>query len=396
MSVTGTRDTPKVVGRLDLEGIGLRARGFPHGLDSLRGVVSFSESSASFRGVRGRLAGGDIELEGRADYSADRPASFSLLAKGRGLTLRYPPGLRSLLDVDVRCFGHAQRQWITGNVDVRQALWTQRYDLASEFIAAGPAAGPAASPQGQSVALDLAVKAPGTLRIDNNLATLQARADLKLQGTLAAPAVLGRAEVDSGRIYFQNNTYLIRRGIIDFANPEEIDPFFDIEAETRLRSYRVSLKANGTLDRVHPTLTSDPPLSTVQIVGLLAGADESAIANITQVQSEQARLAASGAATLAAGALTEEMGLGRGAERLLGLNRFSIDPSLVKSGNPTARMTVGKRLTPDLTVLYSFDMRGTEDRILTVEYILSDRFSLLLTQSEIDGLGADLRFMRRR
>jgi hypothetical protein len=57
---------------------------------------------------------------------------------------------------------------------------------------------------------------------------------------------------------------------------------------------------------------------------------------------------------------------------------------------------VGKRLTPDLSVLYSFDMRGTEERLLSVEYTLSDRFSVLLTQSTLDGLGFDLRVRQSR
>jgi hypothetical protein len=44
---------------------------------------------------------------------------------------------------------------------------------------------------------------------------------------------------------------------------------------------------------------------------------------------------------------------------------------------------VGKRiLSPDLNVLYSQDLRGTEERVLAIEYILSDRFSLLLTQTD--------------
>jgi autotransporter translocation and assembly factor TamB len=78
------------------------------------------------------------------------------------------------------------------------------------------------------------------------------------------------------------------------------------------------------------------------------------------------------------------MGLEREAERLFGLNRFSIDPSLLRgaSNTRTARVTVGKRLTPDLNVLYSQDLRGTEERIVAIEYALSDRFSLLLTHTD--------------
>jgi translocation and assembly module TamB len=165
-----------------------------------------------------------------------------------------------------------------------------------------------------------------------------------------------------------------------------------------VRSYRVTLRLNGTLERVVPTLTSDPPLSAIQILNLLAGADESAVASLAQAQAEQARLAAAGAATLAASRLTEEVGLERGAERLLGLNRFSVDPSVLKGDftNPTARLTLGKRITPDLNVQYSQDLSSDADRLFTLEYTLSDRLSILLTQAEPGGFGLDVRVRQTR
>jgi len=228
--------------------------------------------------------------------------------------------------------------------------------------------------------------------------------------------------VKPGNVYMgvgpeQNFTYIaavkpkmvfivdIRRGNLDFSNPRRIDPLFDIEAETRVRSYRITLKLNGTLDRVYPTLSSDPGgLSQVQILNLLAGGDEAAtVAGLgASSRSGEARTAASqylglaGGASLVTGRLSEQVGLGRGAERLLGLNRFSIDPSVIRGevGNPTARLTAGKRITPDLNVVYSIDLRGTEERIVSVEYTLSDRLSLLLTRSEPGGTGFDLRVRR--
>ena len=398
LAVSGTRASPRVDGALTLEGAGVRMRGFPHGLEDVRGTLRFTESAATLEAVTGRLGGGEVGLSGGAAYSGGRLTSIDVQASGRGLALRYPEGLRSLLDAELRLFGDAAHQWVTGSVEVLQAAYTRRYDLASELLASRPQL-ESVGTLDEGLRFDVKVRVPGTLRVDNNLATLQARAELTLQGTGGAPVVLGRAEIDRGRVYFQGNTYVIRRGSLDFANPQKTDPIFDIEAETRIRSYRVTLKMNGTLERVYPTLTSDPPLSAVQILNLLAGADETTVASLSQAQTDQARLAATGAATLAAGRIAEEVGLEREAERLFGLNRFSIDPSLVKGSgltNPTARITVGKRLTPDLNVLYSVDLRGSEERLLSVEYTLSDRLSLLLTRSDPGGFGFDLRLRQTR
>jgi autotransporter translocation and assembly factor TamB len=389
IDVSGTRPAPRVQGTLELEGAGLRMRGFPHGVEGLQGRVRFTESSAELEGVNGTVAGGRVTLEGQAAYAGGHLTSYDVRPVARGLALRYPEGLRSLVDADLRLFGDAAKQWITGTVDLRQALYTKRYDVASEILGARRiVSSPESSPLDEGAPqLDLRVRAPGTVRVDNNLATLAASADLSIQGTARSPVLTGRAEIERGRLYFQGRTYVIQKGTLDFVNPRRLDPLFDIEAVTRIRAYQVTLRVSGTLERVTPTHTSDPPMSSHQILALLAGQDETEVANLTQTQARQsqAQIAAAGAATLAAGRLSESVGLEREAERLFGLNRFSIDPSLLRgaSSTPTARVTVGKRiLTPDLNVLYSQDLRGTEERILAVEYLLTDRLSLLLTRTD--------------
>jgi hypothetical protein len=407
MTVSGTRRAPVLDGTLEVDGGAVRVRGFPHGVEDVKGRVRFTQQGADLEEMTGTVGGGPVSATGRAAFAAGVLQSFDVEASGRDLSLRYPEGLRSRVDASLRFFGGPDQQWLTGDVDVKQALWTKRYDVASELLSEGRTFEEDAT-LGGGLRYDLRVRAPGTLRIDNNLAALSARADLRLAGHRGAPVVLGRAEVDRGRVYFQGNTYVIRRGTIDFANPRKIDPLFDLEAETRISSFRITLKINGTLERVYPTLTSDPPLDAVGILSLLAGADPNTVLSFDAASrsAAQTRLAATGAATLAAGRLSEEVGLERGAEKLLGLNRFSIDPGLnrfsvdpsVTRGNigTTARLTVGKRLTPDVNVLYSVDLGGNAERLISLEYTLSDRFSLLLSSAEPAGFGFDLRLRRSR
>jgi hypothetical protein len=394
--VGGTREAPAVAGTLDLDGDGIRVRGFPHGLEDVRGRITFDAGGAQWSGVTATLGGGSVELAGQAAHRGGHLLSFDVQAAGRGMGFRYPEGLKSTVDAELRLFGDAARQWLTGTVDVRQAVWTRRYDVASELLAASaPPAASGGPRMDGGVRFDVKVRAPGTLRIDNNLATLAARAELVLQGTHDAPVVLGRAEIDRGRVYFQGNTYVIRRGTIDFQNPHRTDPVFDVEAEARVRSYNVVLKTQGTLDRVTPTLSSDPPLSTVGILSLLAGADESEVERGADFR-DRHDLAAAGAATLAAGRISEQFGLERRASRL-GLSRFSIDPTVGVRGeyrNPGVRLTAGKRVTPDLSVVYSQDLRGTDEHLVSVEYSLSDTVSVLLTRAEPGGLGFDVRLRR--
>ena len=57
---------------------------------------------------------------------------------------------------------------------------------------------------------------------------------------------------------------VVTRGTLDFTNPVRIEPTFDIAAETQVRvprqTYRVTLSASGTMQRLRPVFESDPPL----------------------------------------------------------------------------------------------------------------------------------------
>ena len=154
---------------------------------------------------------------------------------------------------------------------------------------------------------------------------------------------------------------------------------------------------NGTLERVY--LTSAPtPAGKCRSWPTCGGASrEQELIDPTQRELAQRKLAAAGAATLFTGRLSEELGLEKGASRL-GLSRFSIDPAVARgdASRPTARVTLGKRITPDVNVVYSVDLTGTEDQIVTVEYTFSDRFSIILSRAETTGYGFDVRVRQMR
>ena len=94
-----------------------------------------------------------------------------------------------------------------------------------------------------------------------------------MRGTLDRPLLFGHAEIDRGEVEFEGRRYLVTRGSLDFANANRIQPFFDIEAETRVRvpgqTYRVTMRMAGTTERMQPQFTSDPPLQTLDILTLL-------------------------------------------------------------------------------------------------------------------------------
>jgi autotransporter translocation and assembly factor TamB len=380
--ITGTRAAIRVSGGLDIEDGAVRVRTFPQGLDGLNGRVVFSETQAKVAGLEGRFGGGRVSVSGQMGFGGAFPASFDFFVTGDSLGLRYPEGLRSTFGASLRLQGTLDSYWLTGNLLVSKALWTRKYTITSELLGtSSTAAGFTQAAVGlkpSPMHLDLTIKAPGTLRLDNNLASLVAKADLTLTGSPTEPQLLGRVELERGKVFFRGNTYDVRKGVANFSNPREINPVFDIEADARVKSYRLILQANGTVDKVTTRITSDPPLTSTQIANLLATGDESNTASTT------------GAAGMGVVSSVLDDAAGRVAQELgIGLSRLSINAPL--GGHTGTRLTVGKRVSNNLEVVYSGYVAGGTDKLVTVEYTLSNRFSLVGSWQEPGGFGADAR-----
>jgi autotransporter translocation and assembly factor TamB len=229
-------------------------------------------------------------------------------------------------------------------------------------------------------------------------------ADLVLGGTYDRPTLFGRAEIDRGEVLFEARRYFVTRGSVDFSNPTRIEPFFDVEAETRVRvpgqTYRVILRAAGTPERLDVQLNSDPPLSQVDIVSLLFGdvrptQDSELNALRTQDVAEQ-QLLQSRAARLLASPISS--GVGRVVEQTFGVDTFQITPSLVDPYQqssrltPSARLTIGKRISDRVYLTYARSLsESSRDQIILLEIDQSDRLSWILTQNEDNTYSIDVR-----
>ncbi len=176
-------------------------------------------------------------------------------------------------------------------------------------------AGAASTSNIPPVRLDVRVIAPGTLRIENSNATIVSSADLQFRGTYERPIVFGRAEISRGEFIFEGRRYLVTRGTIDFTNPLRMEPMFDIAAETQVRvpgqTYRVTLSASGTMQRLRPVFMSDPPLAPIEVASLLLGTATGQDADLRALQTSRPYRTAARAGANGADAREPDLGADR-------------------------------------------------------------------------------------
>jgi translocation and assembly module TamB len=363
------------------------------------------------------MGGGRVQFGGRIGFEGYLPGELNLTARGEGMQLRYPEGVRSVVDADLGVRGNFQAPTLGGVVTVRSATWTRRIDPTGglfDFGGDGDSGGPPPVVAAPVVPLrfDIDVRVPSTLRIDNNLARLVASADLQLSGTYDRPLLFGRAEVDRGEFIFEGRRYLVTRGSIEFNNPTRIEPFFDVEAETRVRvpgqTYRVIVSAAGTIDRLQqPTLSSDPPLPAADVLALLFGdvgrtRDVELRARLDPNQNPRDILTARATQALANPISSE---VGRVVEETFGVDTFQVSPSLFDpysqsttargSINPSARVTIGKRISDRVYLTFSRSLSSSRnDQILLLEYDESDRRSWILSRNEDNTYAIEVRVRR--
>ncbi len=126
--ISGTATEPVVSGNALLADGRLRQLSFPHALENLNGIVTFDASGIRVDGVTARLGGGPIKFGGRIGLFGYRLSEFDLTATGEEMRLRYPEGMRSLVDGTLTLQGPAEAPVIGGTLTVRSATWTRAFD----------------------------------------------------------------------------------------------------------------------------------------------------------------------------------------------------------------------------------------------------------------------------
>ncbi len=401
--ISGTAASPIVAGNALMSNGRMRSLQFPHALEELNGIATFDAGGVRLDGITARLGGGAVRFAGRIGLSAYQLSEYDVTVTGEDMALRYPEGMRSVVDANLSLQGPAATPLVTGTVNVKRATWTRGFGTSGGLFS-GLTGGDPAIPviEGQvapasNVRFDVRLMAPSTLSINNDQARIVASADLTMRGTLDRPLLFGNAEIERGEVEFEGRRYLVTRGTLDFANANRIQPFFDIEAETRVRvpgqTYRVTMRMAGTTERLQPQFTSDPPLQTLDILTLLfsdqAPSGDVELAGLQRPDERQQRLVEARATRALTGALSQEVG--RVVEQTFGVDTFQITPLLSDpyqqstslSLNPSARVTIGKRISNRIFLTYARSLSSTtRDQIILLEFDESETLSWVLSQNE--------------
>ena len=241
--------------------------------------------------------------------------------------------------------------------------------------------------------MNVHVQSSPQMDFQNSYAKLAGTVDLTVRGTVAEPAILGRIRITYGQATFAGTTYELQRGDIYFSNPVRIDPIVDIDATARVENYDITVGLQGTMSNLKPTYRSEPPLTQTDIFQLLAlGRTQEEASINTQQATQQGEDPTTSA--LLGGALNATVSNRVG--KLFGGGTVKIDPAFMGTlGNSSARITVQKQLSRQLSVTYATNVNSTAQPLLQGQYDLTPNVSLVVTRDETGVFSIVYRIRKR-
>jgi translocation and assembly module TamB len=400
--IRGTLQDPRLRGDFILSNGQLSYGDLPNSLSDIQATLKFDENQVRIDRFNATSGGGQIQFGGNLLFGPQGIRQFDLNCHGKEVRLRYPEGMRNLLGLDLKIRGNQKAQILSGQITVLSASFLKDFDPITGFLGerGNRILLPGGKALGENLNLDLIVSANRSIRLDTPLVKLNSLADLRIKGTLSSPIITGRLEADAGDLYLQGAHYRINRGRLDFNNLVRLDPHIDLEAETRVRDYRVILNLTGTAEKFKADLRSEPPLPTVELINLVSSGGATNTDSFYSRNSDSFAPAGrhQDASASASALLSEGVSLkvGSRVKRIFGIDRFRIDPGLFGRPNErVARVTVGQQITRNLSITYSTTVAANEQQIILVEYDVNDSTSIIASRDAEGFFGIDLRFRKR-
>jgi translocation and assembly module TamB len=398
-TVRGTLAAPQIAGRVEFAGAGFNISDVSNGISGANGVLLFSGDRVSIQSFTGETGGGKIELSGFAAYGGEGPIVFRLHAAAHQVRVRYPEGVSTVANADLRFTGTTASSILSGNITVLRTGFNPQSDFSSLLAQSSePSRTPAARPGLLGgLTYDVQVATAPDVQVQSALAQdVQVEANLRLRGTYNSPAVLGRVNITHGQVVFFGTRYSISQGSVSFFNPTNIDPVLDVDLETKARGIQVTLNVSGPLSKLNLTPRSDPPLQFSEIVALLAtGRTPTDEASLSSGQNTAAPAWQQSAGSALLGEAISSPVTGR-LQRFFGVSRLRIDPTLPGTEfNGTARVTLEQQVTPDITFTYITDVTTSNPQVVSVEWAFAKQWSVVAQRDENGLVGMDILFKKR-
>jgi translocation and assembly module TamB len=397
LTLGGTISKPTTQGRLQVTNGSIAYSDLPSSLSAINGSAVFNQDRLQIETLTAHVGGGNVTFGGYAT-AYNRQINFNLTLETQDVRLRYPPGISSMANAELRWAGTPAASVLSGDVVVTRLAITPGFDFGATLARSAQASAlPQTNPLLNRIRMDVHIITTPELQMQTAVVRLTGDADFHLRGTAAKPVLLGRADVTEGEVTLNGTKYRMERGDVTFTNPVTTTPALDLQASTHVRDYDITVNLTGEVDKLNLTYHSEPPLPIADIISLLA---------LGQTQQQSAQLQQSGTSPFAQQAssaiLAEALNsaISSRSRSLLGNGTIRIDPQgLNTETSPTTStpaVTIERQVKDNLTLTYTTNVSQTSQQIIQAEYNITRNVSILALRDYNGVISFEVRIRQRK
>lgn len=344
LRLTGTPRAPRGDGTLNLANGSLLNISSGLNLTHINAQILAADQEVTLQSLTAKAGNGEISGAGRINLSGAMPVDLVLKAYKASpiisdlVTEKLNAALTLQGDLKTGTRLGGEIDILTANINIPHSLPASVANLPIHYVGEPPPAPHHANPP-PPIGLALVIRAQNQIFIRGDGLFAELGGNLKLGGTLDAPAPTGGFTLIRGSFSLAGKTLAFTTGKIDF-NGDGFIPSLDLEATTTTNNGgTASLVISGTAAKPKIELTSTPPLPSDEILAQLLFAQSSSSLSPFQ------------AASLAA-ALAQIAGVGGGfsplesARNALGLDQLSLE----SSGHGAPSIQAGRYVAPGVYV----------------------------------------------
>jgi autotransporter translocation and assembly factor TamB len=408
LSLSGPTADPQLDGHLEIHELVLQ----PYWFDTpfREGVVkiSFDRDNVKIDSLFLRANGGNIFVSGELSHQGgqlanadirvsmdslriDRPKEIKVLVKSAQFTYRNQNGY-FLLDGDMML----GESWFLLNFKPQSILhFTETVEKPKQQLPGFL----------QRTRLNLRLRESEDLWVDNNLARIRLHTEMGVIGSPDQPNLTGRVTVEEGYLLYLDRKFKVKRGVVDFVDPNRLNPIIDFKAETEIKSYQatqataylITLSISGPLDEVVVELLSDPPEDKANILSLLTVGTTRE--QLVGKDAEGKDASTSGILWERAQSLSSQRIAGYTSRKVggfLGLEQFTIEGNLFRFDNSWGpQLLASKKISPRMEITYTTTVGHSNENSFRLDYLLSKHFSLEGQTDQQGRSGMNLKYRLR-
>jgi translocation and assembly module TamB len=351
----------------------LAVRDVPFVVRDMEGRLAFSPSRVRIEELKAGVGSGTLTATGEAALDGAALGAYQVAVTGRGLSVTPVEGLDTTWNADLTLVGRGPRGMVRGQARLVRGSYTRDLSILPLLVKRGSQEEPLE--WGRTIALHVTIYLDENLSVRSPQAHVRTGGTLSLEGTVAEPVMLGSVETQEGRITFRRHRFILENAVVRFDDPRRINPYLDVRATTRIRTYDVTMGLTGRADDLTIRLTSEPPLPQEDLLALVT---------LGQTREELGNSGGLAFAGEAAQILSQELLGGQGATMPLDIVEFG------KNDTGQQQFRVGKRINDRTLVTYTGSFAEGGKQKLRVEYQVFGPLLIAGEQAFNGGFGGDV------